>query len=148
MNKNELFNSIIYFFSSVIDKVDELTKHLDLKDLTKIQYKILELIYFNPNSTPSEISHCLNLNMPNTSRELSKLELAGLIKKTIEPKDRRKVYISLSDTGLIFMEHVLAQIKQQFLASTPHLSEEDITQLLQAITVIQSKLLISKKSSI
>lgn len=141
MNKDELFTHAIHFFSSVIDTVHDLTRQIDIDDLTKIQYKILELIYFNPTSTPSEINQCLNLNMPNTSRELSKLELKGLIVKTTDLQDKRKVYISLSETGLALMEHALAQIKQKFLKSTSDLSEDDISEIIKAIHIIQSKLL-------
>lgn len=73
MNKKELFHQFVAFTATVHQVTHDLTKNIKIDDITPIQYKILEYITINRLITPTEVSDCLHLSMPNTSRELRKL---------------------------------------------------------------------------
>jgi len=141
MNKELLFKQAVTFFSAIHSKTFELTKDIQLEDLTKIQYSILELLMFEPRKTPSEINSCLHLSMPNTSRELRKLEQKGFIKKYNDAFDKRKVFIELSELGHSIMNDAFSQIKVKFFASLKDISEQDINDISHAIKILQKKLL-------
>ncbi|NRG33293.1 MarR family winged helix-turn-helix transcriptional regulator [Niallia circulans] len=99
MNEEPFFQQFITFTASVYQLKHALTNDLRPNDLTPIQYSILEYVSINQPVILSEISDCLQISLPNTSRELKKLTKKNLIMKFTDEKNRRKQFISLSDEG-------------------------------------------------
>lgn len=73
MDNNPLFRKFIAFTASVHQITNDITKDVNSDGLTPLQYKIIEYIAVSQPVTLSEISDCMNISMPNTSRELRKL---------------------------------------------------------------------------
>ena len=95
MDKKALFNNFVSFTTSVHRVTHELTKNAKSDTVSQVQYNILEFIAVNQPVTPSDINDCLDMAMPNTSRELRKLSEKNLIEKINHPQDRRKQTIRL-----------------------------------------------------
>ncbi|MFJ9462246.1 MarR family winged helix-turn-helix transcriptional regulator [Viridibacillus arvi] len=141
MDKNALFNKWVSFTASVHSVTHELTKDAKSDSITPVQYNILESITVSTEPvTPSEISDCLHLSMPNTSRELKKLIEKNLIEKVSDTKDRRKQYILLSKEGEAMMNETFKLVESRFLNRIKHASEEDLEDIDRALDVLQSKL--------
>ncbi|MEX3622362.1 MarR family winged helix-turn-helix transcriptional regulator [Viridibacillus arvi] len=141
MDKNALFNKWVSFTASVHSVTHELTKDAKSDSITPVQYNILESITVSTEPvTPSEISDCLHLSMPNTSRELKKLIEKNLIEKVSDTKDRRKQYILLSKEGEAMMNETFKLVESRFLNRIKHASEEDLEDINRALDVLQSKL--------
>ncbi|QOV11590.1 MarR family winged helix-turn-helix transcriptional regulator [Viridibacillus arvi] len=141
MDKNALFNKWVSFTASVHSVTHELTKDAKSDSITPVQYNILESITVSTEPvTPSEISDCLHLSMPNTSRELKKLIEKNLIEKVSDTKDRRKQYILLSKEGEAMMNETFKLVESRFLNRIQHASEEDLEDIDRALDVLQSKL--------
>ncbi|MEC1158994.1 MarR family winged helix-turn-helix transcriptional regulator [Cytobacillus horneckiae] len=140
MDKNELFNKLVSFTSSVHRVTNELTKNTKSNSISQVQYNILEFIAVSQPVTPSEINDCLSMSMSNTSRELSKLSEKKLIKKVNDSKDRRKQYIHLSKDGEVIMKEAFATIETRFLNRIQHASKEDLEEIERAIDTLQEKL--------
>ncbi len=135
MNKHELFTKFVSFTTSVHQLTHELTQNVKSDSITTTQYKILEYITVSGPTTPSDISECLYISMPNLSRELKKLSDNHFIIKSIDPTDRRKQSISLSSDGELLMNNAFASIEEQFLPKIQHLTEQELHEVEQATRV-------------
>ncbi|NHC42845.1 MarR family transcriptional regulator [Bacillus sp. MM2020_1] len=140
MDKKALFYKLVQFTTSVHRVTYELTKDAKSDSISQVQYNILEYIAVSQPVTPSEISDCQHLSMPNTSRELRKLSERGLIEKINDTEDRRKQYIRLSSEGEIMMKEAFATIESRFLDRIQNASKEDLEEIEQAIDTLQKKL--------
>ncbi len=140
MDKSILFNKLVSFSASVHRVTYELTKDVKPDSITHVQYKILENIAVSQPVTPSEINDCMQMSMPNTSRELSKLSEKNLIEKISDDKDKRKQYIHLSSDGEILMNEAFASIEARFLERIQNATPEDLKDIERAMDILQSKL--------
>ena len=140
MDKSILFNKLVSFSASVHRVTHELTKDVRSGSITQVQYKILENIAVSQPVTPSEINDCMQMSMPNTSRELSKLSEKNLIEKISDSKDKRKQYIRLSQDGEMLMNEAFASIESRFLERIQNATKEDLKDIERAIDILQSKL--------
>jgi MarR family transcriptional regulator, teicoplanin-associated locus regulator len=140
MDKTALFYKLVSFTNSVHHVTYELTQNAKSDSITQVQYKILEYITVSQPVTPSEISNCMNMSMPNTSRELRKLSEKRLIEKIEDTEDRRKQYIHLSNDGKIMMNEAFASIEARFLDRIQNTSKEDLEEIERALDILQTKL--------
>ncbi|WP_093265434.1 MarR family winged helix-turn-helix transcriptional regulator [Psychrobacillus sp. OK032] len=140
MDNKVLFNKCIKFLTSVHRVTHELTQNSKSDSITPVQYKILEYITVSQPVTPSEISDCQHMSMPNTSRELKKLSEKNLIKKLSDTEDRRKQYICLSKDGETMMNEAFATVEIRFLDRIQNASKEDLKEIDRALDILQKKL--------
>lgn len=140
MDINSLFNNFVLFTTSFHRVTHEFTKDAKSDLISQIQYKILEYIAVSQPVTPSDINDCMNMSMPNTSRELKKLSEKNLIEKIHDQEDRRKQYIRLSKEGQAMMNEAFAIIESRFLERIQHASKEDLDEIERAIHILQTKL--------
>ena len=140
MDKPTLFNKLVLFTTSVHRVTHELTQNAKSDLITPVQYNILEYITVSQPVTPSEISDCLHVSMPNTSRELKKLSQKNLIEKINDNEDRRKQYVRLSSVGEDIMREAFENIESRFLARIQNSTQEDLKELEHALDVLQEKL--------
>ncbi|MGG3890763.1 MarR family winged helix-turn-helix transcriptional regulator [Metabacillus fastidiosus] len=140
MDKRELFYKFVAFTASVHHVTHELTKESKPDNITPVQYSILESIKVSQPITPSQISECQHMSMPNTSRELKKLSEKSLIEKIEDDKDRRKQYICLSKTGEMMMDEVFKCTETRFLDRIQNLSNEDVGEIEHALEVLNKKI--------
>ncbi|QED49874.1 MarR family winged helix-turn-helix transcriptional regulator [Cytobacillus dafuensis] len=140
MDKKALFYKLVSFTSSVHRVTHELTQNAKSDSITQVQYNILEHITVSQPVTPSEISDCQYMSMPNTSRELRKLSEKGLIEKINDTEDRRKQYIRLSNDGETMMNEAFASIEARFLNRIQNASKEDLEDIERALDILQTKL--------
>ena len=66
--------------------------------ITYSQYHVLRRIWKGKNSV-SELSECMLVSRPNISRAVEELVNEGLAYRERDPKDRRVVYLSLTEEG-------------------------------------------------
>lgn len=86
MENNLLFQKFVTFTTAVHQVTHDMTKDVRSESLTPVQYKILEYIAVSQPVTLSEISDCMHMSMPNTSRELRKLSENNCVRKLPMPK--------------------------------------------------------------
>ncbi|OKL36902.1 MarR family winged helix-turn-helix transcriptional regulator [Domibacillus mangrovi] len=141
MDKKALFDKFVSFTTSVHRTTHELTQNVKSDSITPVQYSILEYITVSQPVTPSEISDCQHISMPNTSRELKKLSEKNLIEKLNDTEDRRKQYIRLSKEGETMMNEAFSSIECRFLNRIQNASKEDLEDIDRALDILQTKLL-------
>lgn len=139
MDKKDLFHKFVTFTASVHRVTHEISKNTKSDTITPVQYGILEYLYISQPVTPSEISDCQYLSMPNTSRELKKLSEKKLIEKFGDGEDRRKQYIRLSRDGEILMKSAFNFIENHFLNRIKDASKEDLEDIAHALDILHKK---------
>ncbi|WP_442602383.1 MarR family winged helix-turn-helix transcriptional regulator [Paenibacillus sp. KN14-4R] len=140
MNKHALFQKFVQFTASMHQVVNDMTKDVKPDGITAVQYSILEYIATSQPITLSQISECLHISMPNTSRELKKLSEKNLLEKLDAAEDRRKQYICLSTAGQTMMDKAFEQIEGNFLQRIKDASDQDLEEMDHALDVLYQKL--------
>ncbi|WP_163582073.1 MarR family winged helix-turn-helix transcriptional regulator [Gracilibacillus saliphilus] len=141
MDKGKLFQQFVRFTASVHQVTNDMTKEIKIENITTVQYKILEFITVSQPVTLSEISECLHLSLPNSSRELKKLIQSQLCEKIIDPNDRRKFDIRLTEKGTVLMNKVFQQLELKFQERINNLTDSELEAMEEAIQILQSKFL-------
>ncbi|MCQ6561295.1 MarR family winged helix-turn-helix transcriptional regulator [Paenibacillus mendelii] len=139
MDKNALFKKFVAFSSAVHQLTNEMTKDVKSEALTPVQYKILEYIAISQPVTLSEISECMHMSMPNTSRELRKLSEKQLCEKAADIEDRRKQFVRLSMQGEAMMSEAFQRIESRFVDRINNASEEDLKEIEHALDLLHRK---------
>ena len=139
MDKNSLFHQFVTFTATVHQVTHDLTQNVTVANITPLQYKILEYIKVSQPVTPTEISECQHMSLPNTSRELRKLQEQHLIEKFNDTEDRRKQYIRLSGEGDKMMDEAFACIEERFLQLIQHASKDDLKDIQHALDILDQK---------
>ncbi|WP_019914730.1 MarR family winged helix-turn-helix transcriptional regulator [Paenibacillus sp. HW567] len=139
MDKNNLFQKFITFTTAVHQITSELSKNVKSDALTPVQYRILEYIAVSQPVTLSEISDCMNMSMPNTSRELKKLSRKNLCDKIVDAADRRRHGITLSAEGQTMMNEAFQRIASRFAGRIDNLSDEERIEIGHALELLQEK---------
>lgn len=139
LDKSSLFHQFVTFTAAVHQVTHELTQNVTVDNITPLQYKILEYIKVSQPVTPTEISECQHMSLPNTSRELRKLQDQHLIEKYNDTEDRRKQYIRLSNEGDKMMEEAFACVEERFLQLIQHATQDDLKDIQHAISILEQK---------
>ncbi|MGY3187075.1 MarR family winged helix-turn-helix transcriptional regulator [Lysinibacillus sp. TE18511] len=139
MDKKDLFDQFVAFTTAVHQVTHELTQDVKIDNITPVQYKILENIKVSQPVTPTEISDCLHMSLPNTSRELRKLQETKLVEKMIDTEDRRKHYVCLTADGEKMMKEAFACIEERFQQLIQHASKKDLEDIQYALNILNKK---------
>ncbi|NGZ76412.1 MarR family winged helix-turn-helix transcriptional regulator [Saccharibacillus alkalitolerans] len=139
MSHSDLFQKVVSFASSVHEVSHEMTRGVKNEDVTPVQYKILEYMMFSQPVTPSQIADCVDLSLPNTSRELRKLLEKGLCEKAVDDADRRRQLFRLSGDGQAMLDRIFAQAQQGFERKIAGLSGEELKEIERALALLQKK---------
>lgn len=139
MNAKEvLFQQTVAFVASVHQVHTEWTKLIPMEGITPLQYRIIEYLMVHQPLSPSQISACMDVSMPNTSRELKKLTDKGLCVKFNDPSDRRKQYFQLSPVGEQYMGQAFACMQAQLSTQLESLSEAELGRITEAMQLLQA----------
>ncbi|ASA24724.1 MarR family winged helix-turn-helix transcriptional regulator [Paenibacillus donghaensis] len=139
MNQASLFQKFVAFTASVYEITNDMSVDVRSAALTPVQYKILEYIAVSEPVTLSQISECMHMSMPNTSRELRKLTEQRLCEKITDDEDRRKQFIRLSQDGQAMMNEAFAKIENRLEDRIGHLSGEERKEIERALDLLHSK---------
>ncbi|MCR8642916.1 MarR family winged helix-turn-helix transcriptional regulator [Paenibacillus sp. N1-5-1-14] len=137
--EDQLFQKFIRFTTAVHEITTDMTKGINVDSVTPIQYRILEYIYVSEDVTLSQISECINMSMPNASREVKKLTGKELCEKITDNQDRRKQYIRLSTKGQTCMDIAFQEIEVRFKQRIESLTEDELLQVGKALDLLQTK---------
>lgn len=86
---------------------------LDALGLTYPQYLALLVLWEQSPRTVGEVGEALDLESSTLTPLLKRLEASGLIVRTRDPQDERRVIVSLTDAGLALRDKAL-EVAEQF----------------------------------
>ncbi len=137
-DNRELILNMVNFYSLFNVEFIDLIPDLTNTEITPLLSKILNFIHFEGTTTASTISKKLNISVPNTSRSINALYNLGYLIKKQDEKDKRIVYLSLSNKSLNLISSVAAAGEDIFLERFNVLSNEEIAELSQSLLKAQN----------
>ncbi|ABR34986.1 MULTISPECIES: MarR family winged helix-turn-helix transcriptional regulator [Clostridium] len=137
-DNRELILNMVNFYSLFNVEFIDLIPDLTNTEITPLLSKILNFIHFEGTTTASRISKKLNISVPNTSRSINALYNLGYLIKKQDEKDKRIVYLSLSNKSLNLISSVAATGEDIFLERFNVLSNEEIAELSQSLLKAQN----------
>jgi DNA-binding MarR family transcriptional regulator len=104
--------------------------------LSPLQYRILILLAGCDTKTPGQIAECLNLSMPNASRELKHLQTIGFIQKDRDTVDKRSQLVSLTPSAHQILNTTFTLMNQLLNQQFSHLSSSEIAHMVDAFNTL------------
>lgn len=138
MDRDILFSRIIGFISKV-HGMEVRFKDIKVGELTNLQQEMLLILYLSCSYTLSGLSECLNINLPNCSREVKKLTESGYVQKSISADDKRKTELHLTPFGREQVEAYLNSIKESFFQNRPDFAKSKIDKIVGAIDLLEQE---------
>jgi len=92
---------------------------------------------------PSEISSFMNISTARMAAALNNLQRKGLITRRIDPSDRRRILVELTDTGQAFAHEKQSHMLRHTTQLLERLGEQDageLLRLLDRVTAIMAEL--------
>lgn len=140
MDKKKLFQEVMGLVGNMHASTHAMIKEARSHEVTPLQHSILEYIYFSQFVSTSQIADCLNISLPNTSRELKKLFQKNLLQKESCRDDKRKFTISLSPEGLVMMSEAFGKIEKNFWEQVGSFTVDEMTELQSSIKLLNEKI--------
>jgi DNA-binding MarR family transcriptional regulator len=85
-------------------------------------------------ATQVELSRSLQLAQPTVTGIIDRLERAGLVKRERSTADRRKIAVSLTESGHSRLGSLPTPLQEEFIERLMQLSSTERTSLLQSLT--------------
>ena len=112
---------------------------LDAFGLKFIDFSVLRVLQLaGPpyRMTPTELSEVVLRSSGGMTQILDRLEHAGLVERTSDPEDRRKVVVGLSDDGLTTAQRASAAYARERRRILKVLSAKEVEQIDAAIRML------------
>lgn len=142
MTKDDLFNRTAFFITKIHDLEAGLRGIGGDEEVTSLQFDLLQILYYSGPKNLSGLSHCMNINLPNSSREVKKLTTLGFIQKESPPDDKRKTELSLTQKGTRKVEGFMREMKTSFFDTNKDWSPERIKRCIDAMDILEQELFI------
>lgn len=137
----KLILNMVNFYTLFEKEFLDLLPEFSNRELSPLLSRMLNEIHIQGKTTSSNLSKRLDLSVPNTSRSVNTLFKLGYITKTQDLKDKRIVYLSLSEKGLELILKYIYASQEKFLEKFNVLSQTEIKQLTDSFYTIKNILL-------
>ncbi|UXO87114.1 MarR family winged helix-turn-helix transcriptional regulator [Bacillus safensis] len=136
MQHPHFFKEFVAFASTFSELKHDLMSKVKPRELTPLQYLILEQLAVSEPLTPSEIADCQHMSLPNVSRELKKLHEKQFIDREEDCNDKRKHVIMLSGKGRACMNEAFQHIERMLIDSLSPSDIEQMDDIVQALRLL------------
>jgi DNA-binding MarR family transcriptional regulator len=134
---NAAIDDVLIAIRRVIRATDLQSKRLvKTTGLTTPQLLILQTIHANNDLNIGQIARHISLSQATVTTIIDRLESRQLIARTRSSSDRRKVHLTLTETGLHVLNSAPPALQEQFISQFSHLKtweQHMITAALQRV---------------
>lgn len=100
----------------------------------------LRALWHEDGLTQRELSHIVGTMEPTTLSAIKSMEQSGLVERTRNAEDRRKINIHLTAKGLALKDELLPMAKQVVQTSVKGFSDREFRTFLQLLNAIQANI--------
>lgn len=103
-------------------------------DLTSVQSDAIIAMLRNPGITASQLKDQLQLSQSTIAGIIARLDSKGLIKKTVNSQDARKVILNLTEQGLQLedrLKEIALETQQSLVEGMTETEQAEFSRLLQ-----------------
>ncbi len=112
----------------------------EITGLTLPQVKALIYLYNNGERSMGELATGLAVSLPSASELVDRLIDRGLVEKTTDPVDRRRVLIALSDPAIAYGRRIHDLRRAQARAALATMPEEEQASFLRSMRALAAAL--------
>lgn len=134
----KLILSMVNFYTIFNAEFIDIIPDLSNSEITPLLSKIINFIHLEGTTTSSKLSKKLNISVPNTSRSINILNKLGYLIKKQDTTDKRIIYLSLSPKTLDLLLKASVSSDEIFIKKFNSLSTEEILELSQSFSKINS----------
>jgi MarR family transcriptional regulator, organic hydroperoxide resistance regulator len=109
-------------------------------NLNKNQNKALLIIGAVGEIMPTTLGKCLDLQKGSLTSMIDALEREELVCRRGDPGDRRKVLVSLTEKGKVYMDWFTGELEKNYSEVLNRLAEEDIAAYQESLKTMLSTL--------
>ena len=135
MEKNELIAQVMKGVNEIKRTEKQMGPRLD--PLQGMGYVLYHLRDRGGTTVPSELSLALNMTMPRMSIILRKLEDSGMLTRTQDGVDRRKVRVAMTAEGEEAVRRYDEEQREMYSALCDRIGEEDMQVFLRGLTALR-----------
>lgn len=128
---NMVVRNLLEIFPPLMKRIKRVD-YMKESNITPNSFRILHLLYYNDNLTLSDISQLNTMSSSNCSRAVDELSEMGYTSRKRDSEDRRKTRISLTDSGIKYVENVKEKIEEKLTEHLAVLSDEDLAILQES----------------
>lgn len=112
----------------------------EIQGLTVTQIKALIYLYDNGERSMSELAAGLAVSLPSASELIDRLDDRGLVRRTVDPADRRRVLIDLTDAAVGFGRRLHDMRRAQARAALDLVPEEERMCFVRSVRALAAAL--------
>jgi DNA-binding MarR family transcriptional regulator len=105
-------------------------------DLSMPQVEVMSFIGPDGSETMKAIADHLRITPPSVTAMIAEMEKKGIVKRTVDPKDRRRISIVLSKKAKIIYSSILEKKNEVLQDMLSRLSATDKKELERIITIL------------
>jgi homoprotocatechuate degradation regulator HpaR len=105
-------------------------------DVTEQQWRVLRVLAENGRMDPKDIAMQACLLNPSLTRIMQILEKKGLIHRTPDTQDRRRVHVNITDAGVALIDSVAPQSNRIFDRLEARYGKDQIETLLDMLNAL------------
>ena len=126
-----------FYYSTALCDLRLMNKHIVDDNITYNSLLYIELIYtMNGTCTASKLADLLHVSKPGVTLKLNELLRQDLIKKTPDPNDKRKYYLSVNDDAIPQYKVFKRQDSEAIKRITNKFTAEEIDKFCNMIDII------------
>ena len=125
----------IFKFVELIQKIYTQGELNPFIQLVQSDSRILLYLFYHPSCHPSDISKSLNMSRPNVTANLKNLEDNEMIVRTLNAKNRREIYVTLTAKGMQEFNNRMSKIIGLFQDWLKLLGEEETEHLIRILEI-------------
>lgn len=126
-----------FYYSTALCDLRLMNKEFVDKTITYNSLLYIELIYtMNGTCTASKLAELLHVSKPGVTLKLNELLKQGLIKKTPDQNDKRKIYLSVNDDAIPQYKVFRRQDSEAIKRISDRFTEDEITKFCEMLDII------------
>ena len=117
-----------------MDTLNQCRPQKKLNDGMRGEAFVLHYVIFHEGPVlPSEISQFMHISTARVAAALNNLERKGLIKRSIDPSDRRRILVTLTEQGQAFANRQREDMLSHTEQMIRRLGEQDARELVRLV---------------
>ena len=134
MNTDETLNEVlVHIFQNLIDIEGKCLITDEFRDMTTNDMHIVEAIGLGEAKRSSEVAKLMSVTTGTLTRAVDGLVEHGYVTRTRSDKDKRVVYLTLTERGKAAFEHHKRFHEEMIANAKANLSEEELAILIRAL---------------
>lgn len=106
--------------------------------LSLSQLRILCFLDCHPQSSLSEVAEYLDVTRPTASGAIERLVQQGLVDRSHDPQERRKILLSLTPAGSKYQQQVHQALSKRIEKRLGSLSQKQCSQLIEGLVLLET----------